>query len=299
MLLLAVLVLVTATASATSIESEDIFIEVADDRVDAEIQVEELTSDYFTYITTSEVSSVNASIDGQFSECTTRSVALGSEIRCETVETENFTVDMTYKVADGFVEESGSERIFRHQHPVFRRTGQYNLEVVLPEGTALAQEDNISQVVSPLGGSIDTTNGRQISVSWELQPNLGETLNFHIIYEDFKPGDSPDPSQNFEEIIIAILALIALGLITYIFRKRIQSESISKALEDLDDQQMEVMELLIENDGEYLQKDVVDELDYSKAKVSGIVSGLVEEGYVKKTKEGRSNKLVISKKYRF
>ncbi len=296
LLILAVLVLLTAASSATSIESENIFIEVADDRVDAEIQVEELSSDQFAYITTSEVSSVNASIAGQLSECTIRSVALGSEIRCETDETENFTVDMTYTVAEGFVEESGSERIFRHQHPVFRPTEQYNLEVVLPEGTALAQEENMSQVVSPLGGSIDTTNGRQISVSWEKQPSLGETLNFYIIYEDFKPGESPDPN-NIREIVIFILALIAVGLLAYIFRRRIERESISKALEDLEEEEMEVMELLIENDGEFLQKDVVDELDYSKAKVSGIVSGLVEEGYVKKTKEGRSNKLVIPKKY--
>jgi uncharacterized membrane protein len=60
-----------------------------------------------------------------------------------------------------------------------------------------------------------------------------------------------------------------------------------------------VLDTVRENDNSMLQKDIVDESEYSKAKISSVISELEEKGIVKKSKEGRSNKISISRKYRY
>lgn len=293
---LAVITLVLAsTASANSIIEEDVRIDVAESQIDARIEVAEITANAFTYITTTEVNDVQASIDGEPVECTTRAVALGSEIRCDTNKSENFTVEMSYST-ELDIEEQINQRIFRHQHPIYRPTDKYSLEVLLPEGTALAQGENISQIISPLEADIETVDGRQISITWSKNPSLGETMTFYIIYEDFKPSEGPAPI-NLTEILLLLTGLAVIGFSGWYLRRRFNSEKIKLPLPDLDEEEQEVLEILMDNDGEYLQKDVVNELDYSKAKVSGIVSDLVEKEILEKTKDGRSNKLVIPKKY--
>lgn len=293
-----VMLLAVSSASATDIDSENVVVDIADSRVEAEIEVGELTSSVFTYITTKQKVNVNGSINGEDIDCTTRDVAIGSEIRCETDLRENFTVNLEYTASDGFVEERDNQRVFRYQHPVYRSTENYNLEVLLPEGTALMQDDNTSQVISPLNAET-STNGRQISVTWNINPDLGETLTFYLLYEDFTPSESPDEEQDYTDLILILIGLALVGGLAAVVRMHLRREKLSEVTEDLSDEEMEIIEILIENDGEFLQKDVVNDLDYSKAKVSGLVSELVEKEVIEKTKEGRSNKLVIPKKYSY
>ena len=56
--------------------------------------------------------------------------------------------------------------------------------------------------------------------------------------------------------------------------------------------------MLKNSEGEMLQKDIVEQTDYSKAKISGVVKTLVEQEIVTKEKEGRSNKVSLKKEYR-
>jgi len=298
LLVFAVLLLTVASASATDINSEEVLVDISDSRVEAEIDVGELTSSVFTYITTKQKVDVNGSINGEDAECSTREVAIGSEIRCETDMRENFTVNLEYTASDGFVEDQGSRKVFRYQHPIYRSTENYNLEVLLPEGTALIQDTNTSQVISPYGAET-STNGRQISVKWNKQPELGETLTFYLLYEDFTPSPPSSEPRDYTELILILLGLGLTGGIAVLVRMYLRRENLSEATEELSEEEMEVIEILKENEGEFLQKDVVNELDYSKAKVSGVVSDLVDREVLEKTKEGRSNKLVIPSKYRY
>lgn len=294
-----VLLLTVSSVSATDIDNENVLVDIADSRVEAEIEVGELTSSVFTYITTKQKVDVNGSINGEVTDCTTREVAIGSEIRCDTDLRENFTVTLEYTASDGFVEDRGTQKVFRYQHPVYRSTENYNLEVLLPEGTALMQDSNTSQIISPLNAET-STNGRQISVKWNIQPELGETITFYLLYEDFTPSETPNNErQDYTDLIIILLGLAFIGGLATLVRMHLRREKLSEVTRDLSEEQMEIIDILKENDGEFLQKDVVDELDYSKAKVSGLVSELVEKEIVEKTKEGRSNKLVIPKKYSY
>ncbi|MEF8847451.1 MAG: MarR family transcriptional regulator, partial [Candidatus Paceibacterota bacterium] len=68
-------------------------------------------------------------------------------------------------------------------------------------------------------------------------------------------------------------------------------------LEEVDSDQEMVINMLKENEGRMLQKDIVDKSDYSKAKISGVVKELEEKDIISKEKEGRSNKVVLKDKF--
>jgi uncharacterized membrane protein len=289
------MILMVSTATATTISSEDVIIDLADNSVHAEVKVDKLTSSDFTYISTAKVLGMNATVDGESVECQVSDLTLGSEIQCPTQVRENFTVTLDYGAGKMISEENGVN-IFRYRHPVYRPTESYHLEVVLPRGAALVDQKNTSQqVISP--GNYETgSNGRRIFVSWDRQPRLGETVSFFVLYESLV--DQPDGEEG-TGFLVEILAVLAAALVLAAMIVRHKRRDLSDEYDELSDDQKKVIELLEENEGEYLQKDLVQELDYSKAKVSGIVSELVDKGIVKKTKEGRSNKLSISRKYRY
>jgi len=297
LMLLATVLLISA-ASATTISQERVTVDLNDGTVHAEVKVEELTSSAFTYISSYNVEGVNASLDGQPMNCTVSEPAIGSEIQCETDREENFTVELDYRTEE-LVSERNGVNVFQYSHPVYRPTDNYHLEVILPDGTALLEQTNASQqVISPLDYETGS-NGRQIYVIWDINPNLGETLSFYVLFEDFQ-GQQPDSGLGIDyDLLIRALGVSILLVISVFVLIKWKRKDLSDEFSDLSDDQRQVIEKLRNNGGEYLQKDLVQELDYSKAKISGIVSELVDKGILKKSKEGRSNKLHISRKYRY
>jgi len=126
-----------------------------------------------------------------------------------------------------------------------------------------------------------------------MDPDLGgEAVNFQIAYDKISA-----PINLHQGIALALTAAIA-SLAGYFAYRRFNRENIENIYEELESDEIEVLEILRENDGSMLQKDVVEELDYSKAKVSGTVSELVDKDVLIKEKEGRSNMLSIYKGYR-
>jgi uncharacterized membrane protein len=75
------------------------------------------------------------------------------------------------------------------------------------------------------------------------------------------------------------------------FRSRRQTD-------DLDADEEMVIDMLEDSGGDMLQKDIVAETDYSKAKISGLVSELEEKDIVNKEKDGRSNRVTLKKDVR-
>lgn len=287
--------LLISTASATTISDEDVVIDLQNDKITADIHVELLTSSAFSYTTTGNVETVNATIDGEKVECQTSNLALGSEIECPTEKKRNFTVKLEYQ-SQGLISKQDGVNVFRYRHPVYRPTESYSLEVMLPAGTALLDRENASQqVISPQNYET-SSNGRRISVNWDLNPELGETLSFFTLYQDFSTEEQSSINYTVIAQILGVLFILTLGTAVFLRHKR---SDLSETYEDMSDDQKEVLKLIEDNEGEYLQKDLVKELDYSKAKISGVVSDLVDEGVLKKTKEGRSNKLSISRKFRY
>ncbi len=285
--------LMISSAAATTIQSEQIEIDLATSQVHVEVDVEELTSSKFTYLTSYPVNGLQARSGAEPVDCEVNQLQIGSEIKCDTNKTRNFLIFMNFTGSD-FVTERQRGNIFRYSQSIFRPTKNYTLRVLLPEGTGILDQANVSTPVVSPGDAEISSNGRRIFVEWEEQPQLGETLDFSLVYEEFTGPQAPDRRR----IILVVAAAVLLAIGSYIAFIRLSRENIRDVFDELSEDQLKVVKLLVEEDGEMLQKDLVGELDYSKAKVSGLVSELTDEGILVKQKKGRSNLLTISKNYR-
>lgn len=280
-----------SSAAATTIKNEEVRIDLASSEVEVTLEVGELTSESLSYLTNYPVSNVEASVNGTEIPCEVDSMQVGSEIRCSPPVEDNFTVDMEFKAGELILSRQETE-IFRYTQNFYRPTDHFRLRVVLPKGAGLLEDRNVtSTVISPPDAETGS-NGRRIFVEWETEPGLGETMTFQVAYQSFSTRISPIQAA----VLAVTAALIALG--AYFGYRRLQMEDIENVYGELDQDEIEVLDLLRENDGSMLQKDVVEQMDYSKAKISGIVSGLVDEEVLVKEKEGRSNRLAIAKNYR-
>ncbi|MFB6147685.1 MAG: hypothetical protein ABEJ66_02265, partial [Candidatus Nanohaloarchaea archaeon] len=156
-------VLLVSTAAATTIESEEVRVDLATGQVDVTLEVEQLTSEKLSYITNYPVSDVSASMNGSSIDCQVSPLQLGSEIRCEPPDRTNFTVKLGFQ-ASQLVQRRKQTSIFRYTHTFYRPTGNYRLRVVLPKGAGLLDRSNVSTpVISPQGAETGS-NGRRIYV---------------------------------------------------------------------------------------------------------------------------------------
>ncbi|MFQ3308318.1 MAG: putative membrane protein [Candidatus Nanohaloarchaea archaeon] len=277
--------LMASSGAATSIQSEDITIDLADNSVSIESEIETITSSKFSYVTTVPVTNVEGEMNGETIECNASEFQIGSEIQCEAPEKNNVSLKLDF-TASNLVEKRNGYSLFQYSHSVYRPTDNYQLTVLLPEDSAIADNSNRSEeTVIPESAEIDSS-GDRTSITWDLQPQLGQVLSFRAIYEE----DTSQSKSNFSYLLAGLLIIGSLA-VAYILTREPKGESI-----DLEDDEQKVVDILLENNGEMLQKDVVSESEYSKAKISGVVSSLVDKEVVSKEKEGRSNKLVLEKK---
>lgn len=290
-LLLAVsILLLTSSAAATTITNEEITVDLTSSEVKVDMHVEELTSSQFTYYTSYDIDNFQASSNGEEIDCEIERNFVDSRIVCDVPQKQNFDIQMNY-TASGLVTEEEQKNIFQYTQNIIRPTHNYTLRVILPEGAVLMDNENISTSVIPPDGQVGS-NGRRITVEWNRQPQLGQSMAFRTIYEDLSPR------SRYSEVGLLAAIAVLLSIFGYVGYVRLFRESIENVYEELSEDEIEAIETIRENDGSMLQKDLVESLDYSKAKISGIVSGLVEKEVVTKEKQGRSNKLVVSKKYR-
>jgi uncharacterized membrane protein len=286
-------VFMVSGAAATTIESEKLFLDLEESTAEAEVKVADLTSSQFTYITSAEVEAVDAYIGEESLECGVETLTLGSEIRCDTDISHNFTVDINYSFSGLVTDTGGPDHIFRYSHPIYRPTESFTLRTTLPQGAGL-QQNSTNTAFSPPDG-VTGSDGRRIFVEWKKQPQIGDTLNFEVDYQDY----NDERGVNYLQIIGMISLISLISGLGFLYWRRLNMENIETVYNSISDDERDVLELLEENGGEMLQKDVVNETDYSKAKISGVVSDLVEKDIVEKEKEGRSNKLRISGQYRY
>lgn len=287
--------LLISSASATTIRNHNVTIDLESSTVNTSMDVDDMTSSAFYYTSSFPVTGeLEAYADGEPIECEREPLPPGTYITCD-VEKNNFLLEMSYST-EGLVTEREGVSIFRYSQGVQRPTDNYRLKVLLPQGSGLAEGSNVSlPVISPESGS-SGTNGQRIHVEWQLSPSLGQQ-SFQTIYRNTGEvsGDSSSGVGLFWLVPLLIVSLV--GAVAYFLV--ISREELESAYEDLSEDEVDVLDMVRENGNSMLQKDIVDQSDYSKAKISGVISSLEEEGIVKKSKEGRSNKISISRKYKY
>lgn len=291
LVLAASLIVFIGAVSATTISQEDVRVDLASSSIEIDFQIKHLTSSDFTYVTNYPVFNLEARSNGEPVKCEIERLTVGSDIRCEVNKSQEFNVSLEFDTS-GLSSSVQDIQVFRYTESAYRPIDSYSLTVLLPKGAAVVNEENITQpAITPAGRT--GSDGQQIFVHWEKDPELGETLSYQVYYEEVSDG------INYSRIIYGLVLAGLLALGSYLFYSRFFREELESLYSELSEDEKEILEILVENEGEMLQKDVVNESGYSKAKVSGIVSELVEQEILAKQKEGRSNKLAISKKYRF
>lgn len=295
LLLLSAILLIAGSAGATNIKSENITVDLSSSTVESEMDISELTTSKLTYSTSYRIRDVNVTIDGEKADCEVQRSQILSEIRCETDKKNNFSAQIRFR-ASGIIQRANGRNIFRYSKSFPSPTDNFRMNVVLPTGTGLVDSQNASTpVVLPKDYGTES-NGRRITVSWDRKPDLGESIEFRVIYEQLSDQNT---GINIGRILIALMAILATGSIGYLGWRKINQSDIEKLYEELSEDEIELIELLRDNEGELLQKEAVDRSEYSKAKISEVVSSLEEQEIIVKEKEGRSNKLKISGKYRY
>lgn len=293
---LAVLLMISAV-SANSIASESVEIDLEDNIVNLEVEVKELTQNRFNYYVQSyQVEEViSGSINGEEANCYLREEQrLDSQVTCDTELDGNFTVNLELE-GSGMVTQQNTASRFQYTQNIHNPTDNYRLRVILPENSGIVnQEDSTEPVIFPSYAEPQTT-GQRIYLEWEEDPDISELLTFQIL---FRENSEPEERYNWQLLIpLGLIILIVVGVSWYLYRD-ISPDNVDKLKEMLDEDEMFIINQITENNGEILQKDVVNESEHSKAKVSGLVSSLVEKDIITKEKEGRSNKLVLKEKYR-
>lgn len=278
------LALVTS-ATATSIDSENVTIDVQKKSVNVNMDVRELTSSKFTYITSFPVSSIEATINGEKADCTAESLQIGSEIKCDTSEREDLDIELNITAEQLTTTHDGQIHVFRYDQPIYRPVENYRVSVILPEKTVLLdQKNSTTPIVTPTNYDVES-NGRRIFINWEMDPDIGQTASFKVAYE------GASAVKKYGNMIPVVLIMLIAGIVAW--KTVYAQEETGISYEGLPKDERDIVEMLLENDGEMLQKDIVENSGYSKAKISEVVSKLTEDEIVIKEKEGRSNKITL------
>lgn len=296
LILICLLLLMVGLSTASNIESEDISIDIAGSNVNVEIEVTELTTESLTYSTSHDVENLEAHINEDHVECEINRLQVGSVIECPTEKQGNFTANLDFD-SQNMVESRNGIEVFQYRKTFSSLTEDFRKEVILPEGTGIVDEESVSEpVILPTEHDTGST-GRQITVSWDRQPSLGESVEFQVMFEEI----AEEEEENEQQWIYTVIILFAIGAATagLIAWKKINRPDIENLYDNLSEDEIQLLDLLRDNNGEILQKDAVNQSDYSKAKISEVVSSLEEKEIITKEKEGRSNMLKINNDYKY
>lgn len=165
-------------------------------------------------------------------------------------------------------------------------TESFTMKLALPEGAVLLKplrEPLTTSDVVPLPDDV-YSDGRLIIFEWS-RTNV-EDFSVYVKYV------APGSGFGIPRSLIYIAALLALVSALYLWRQR-RIEKIEYMKED---EQLIIKEIM-QNEG-VDQRDIQRKTDFSKAKVSNIISELENRGIVRKEKVGRRNKLYLTKEFK-
>lgn len=186
----------------------------------------------------------------------------------------------------------GKEYIsYTHPQRFLVPTDMFSLTVILPEGYGIV-EKSMNPPYEPENARTGS-EGRRIFVTWnEENISLGDSEEYVTRYQELNVFENVVP-QSTTFFVAFVILMVAVFAAVYVRRQ--SSETIASIMPVLKKDEQEVMRYIISNEGECEQRQLVEDLSYSKAKISNLVSDLVERNLIEKIKEGRTNRLVVKK----
>lgn len=158
---------------------------------------------------------------------------------------------------------------------------------------SILSEDVTNTSFFPQDGKV-MTDGKHIIIYWERNDlKAGEGLTFSVKY---MMPEKPSFDAYIWHILIPTLAIVIIvPLVAIYIIRRVRRKVIVEVL--LPDEKV-VIDFLRQKGGETLQKHLVRELDFSKAKVSRLIKALEKRGVVKVVPvSGRENRIILVEKH--
>jgi uncharacterized membrane protein len=241
-------------------------------------------SDYFVLAT---IKSYEVIADGTPIQCKIEK-EIGTSIVCTDINAKNITYSFsTNSVVTDILDNF---HFFTHRLPATQLTEKYTIIVRLPFGTVLVEPEKLRgasmKPYEPENGQ-QGSDGRRIILTWSKdKPTLGETLNIAVVYEQVGANEF-----GLFGAIIGVLVVGFFAVVLFLFRRR----PMDQILPVLGHGERQIMQILIRENGAVDQRQLVKETDFSKAKVSRIISDMEGRGMIEKISKGRKNIIRIKK----
>ncbi len=238
----------------------------------------------------------NLKADSNFENvsCTQQKKPFGSQIECAIFPTqEKRMLKLEYDSFD-LTRRIDSQFMYKQEFHVPLDTKQLSFKAMLPEGMFLVTEGSFQPYLPATGEK--GSDGRRIFISWR-KDNLaaGESFDTQVSYE--AASDNSQMLMLFAGGILGLgVIIIALIVGFWFFFKRFKKD-IKFVLPVLKSDEKIIMELILKDKGNSNQKLLVRESNYSKAKVSKILSSLQERGIIRLERTGRSNNVYLVKDF--
>jgi uncharacterized membrane protein len=185
--------------------------------------------------------------------------------------------------------------------PLLANVQKFTLELKLPEGTGLG-DPNVDIVPAP---SEITSDGRAVILRWDASnpSDFRIFVRFELLPPpsteppNTQPPQPQAPADDFtdEKLIIgALLGLILIfsALIAIKLRSRI---GIEEKIDILKEDEQAILKLVSDEDG-IPQREIQRRTDFSKTKVSKILTELENRGAIRKEPVGKKNKVYLTEK---
>ena len=190
---------------------------------------------------------------------------------------------LSFKTVDG-VKQVDNHLVFNVNYGFLPTENAFVL-IRLPQYSVLSG-DNPAESYFPEDGKI-ISDGKVIAVFWEFNDVGDETLQFSVSYLP--------PLQIPSELIVALTILVIVvmvGVVVFARRRSHLGEVITSVLNT--DENV-IVNILKKNDGKALQKVLVRDSDFSKAKISRLVKDLKSRGVLEiEPVSGRENRILLS-----
>lgn len=248
---------------------------------------------HFDYRTKYAVYNLEAESKYGTATCETKGEKEGTIISCDFVNTGGINktqVQLDFETREN-IEKTGEDYEFDSVYLIDLPVERVFSIIYLPE-TATLKTNVSNESYNPRYGNV-LSDGQHIMVYWERENvKLGDDLEFSIVYA------MPLGVGSFYDVaIVVILAVVLITIIAVGYVKRMQRESSVKVVIPLlKEDEKRIIDILTERKGKAIQRILVRESDFSKAKVSRLVASLKERGVVDVEHLGRTNRITLKLK---
>ncbi len=201
--------------------------------------------------------------------------------------------------ASGFVRQLEKDRwIYRYDFQNSVPVTTLSIAIKLPEGKGLitSSDSTVAGGLLPYAPSDgDTrTDGRRILIDWARNNfSAGDLLSVSAVYENIQI----DALTTFLPILLTII-IILISTTVYFYLKKSKiivktEETLDSVLPVLTSDERKVIDCLLNENGEKMQRKIVYETNFSKAKVSRLISDLKHRGIIDVEERGRTNRVFL------